>query len=458
MRTATRQTLLNLVVPAYLAACILLGGASAAGFLANMVLQLAALPILWFALLVHRDTPITRAGRSLLWLLVLLLGVFALQLLPLPPAVWRTLPQRELVARGFAMLGEPLPWLPLSLAPRRTLASLLWLLPAAAVLLGILRLGAFRLGWLAWVIAGLAMVSTLLGAIQLLDGDNSAAYFYRITNYGVAVGLFANANHFATLLLIAAPFVTALIAQSRAKRHRRQASALTIALSAVLLVVLVGLALSGSLAGVGIAVPVAGACLLILRGEGAPVPRWAMAGLAAAALGSVAIVMSQPFDNNLTSATARDDSLSRYTSFTTTWRAARDYLPAGSGIGTFLPIYRQYENPRTTISTYVNHAHSDPIEIALEAGLPGIALMLLVLAWWVRRSFAIWSDAQSGPFLRAATIASGAVIAHSSVDYPLRTAAISALFAMCLAIMTDPRERTLGRRKQEEPAARHVVA
>ena len=38
---------------------------------------------------------------------------------------------------------------------------------------------------------------------------------------------------------------------------------------------------------------------------------------------------------------------------------------------------------------------------------------------------------------RAAVIASAAILAHSLVDYPLRTAAISALFAMCLAFLAD---------------------
>ena len=76
------------------------------------------------------------AGRQLLVLTALMLLVPLIQLVPLPPSIWTALPGRAPVADGFRLLGQPLPWLPMSLAPARTVASLLWLLPALAVLLG----------------------------------------------------------------------------------------------------------------------------------------------------------------------------------------------------------------------------------------------------------------------------------------------------------------------------------
>jgi hypothetical protein len=50
--------------------------------------------------------------------------------------------------------------------------------------------------------------------------------------------------------------------------------------------------------------------------------------------------------------------------------------------------------------------------------------------------------ADATPFARAASIASAAVLVHSSVDYPLRTGAISACFAMCLALLVERRVRS----------------
>ena len=52
----------------------------------------------------------------------------------------------------------------------------------------------------------------------------------------------------------------------------------------------------------------------------------------------------------------------------------------------------------------------------------------------------IWTkDKQPDHFARAAVIASAAIVAHSLVDYPLRTAALSTLFAVCVALMAQPR-------------------
>src|SRR5690349_19736219 len=99
----------RLLVPAYLALCILLGGASAAGYLSNMVLQLIALPIIILSLLAVRKAPIDRSGRVLLIFAAVALAVPLLYLIPLPPSVWAGLPGRADVARGYELLGQPLP-------------------------------------------------------------------------------------------------------------------------------------------------------------------------------------------------------------------------------------------------------------------------------------------------------------------------------------------------------------
>src|SRR5690349_15991711 len=121
-----RTQLLQTAVPAYLVLCILLGGASAAGALANTLLQLLAIPLLWFAFTIEEAAPMPRAGRPLLLLLALLVLLIALQLVPLPPGIWSALPGRERIAEGYRLLGMNLPYLPVSLVPKRTWAALLW--------------------------------------------------------------------------------------------------------------------------------------------------------------------------------------------------------------------------------------------------------------------------------------------------------------------------------------------
>jgi len=454
------HTLRLALVPAFLLLCLILGGASAAGYWANMGLQLIAVAIILWATLAHRNTPMAPAGRRLIGLLLLMVSLIVAQLVPLPPSVWTPLPGREAVVEGFALLGQPLPWMPISLAPGRTVASALWLLPAIAVLLGILRLGGYKAGWLAWTLAGATIVAVIIGALQRAGGDQSPLYFYQITNFGSATGFFSNANHMATLLVVAVPFLAALYLNAQGKgRSVQRSSGLFFILAGAMAVVCVGLAVNGSLAGVGLAVPVLAASAMMILSKARRVPLWAIGLIALLTAGSVAAVFSTPFGNNLTNDTAKISQESRYVSFSRSMDAAGDFMPAGSGIGTFKEIYQSREDPAAVTKTYMNHVHSDLIELALETGAAGLLLILLFLFWWGGRVIAIWRAGEADHYARAATIASAAILAHSLVDYPLRTAAIGALLAMCCALMADPRPRARrGKAASPEKQARHLSA
>lgn len=444
---------------AYLTLCLVLGGASAAGLWSNLLLQLLAVAMIFIALIVRPSQSPTRAGTRLMVLLGLVFGVVAVQLLPLPPALWTLLPGREPVAEGFRLLNQPLPWLPISLAPHDTITSALWLLPAVAVLLWVLR-HPVKETWLAWVLVAMVVLSVLIGAMQITGGDDSPWYFYDVTNYGVTVGFFANANHLATLLLATVPFLGALYLTLRGSGRLRQKTAgLAVILGGFYAVVIVGLGINGSLAGLGLMVPVTGATVLLLLRD-RKLPGWALALLLLFTAASVAAVFSGRFDNNLISEEAQSSTFSRYTTFTVSLDAAKDHLPFGSGVGTFQAIYRTYEDPERVTSMYMNHVHSDWIELFLETGLLGLSVIFLFLGWWGRRAVAIWRAPEPDYFGRAASIATAAIIAHSLVDYPLRTVAISAIFAACCALMARS-GRLLGResrRPTEKRAARHLEA
>ena len=265
------MTLRHTLIPAYLVLCILLGGASLAGWMANLVLQLLALPIIVWALMrEQKGQPVP--ARTLVALTAAMVAVVLIQLIPLPPALWANLPGRAHVAEGFELLGQPLPWLPLSLNPEGTVASLLWLLPAIAALLGIVRLGAYRSSLLAWCLIAVTVVSVMVAAMQLTGGRGSPFYFYRVTNFGSGVGFFANSNHQATLLLCTLPFVAALYADRGRSRSVRSASGLAVVLAGVAMILAVGIAINGSLAGVGLGLAVALASLVLLRYRSKAVP------------------------------------------------------------------------------------------------------------------------------------------------------------------------------------------
>jgi O-antigen ligase len=138
-------------------------------------------------------------------------------------------------------------------------------------------------------------------------------------------------------------------------------------------------------------------------------------------------------------------------------KAARDFMPLGSGIGTFQRVYALYEDhDRLDTSTYVNHAHNDYLEIALETGVPGLIVLGLFLVWWARLAWRVWRPVDVDPFARAGAVGSAVILIHSLVDFPLRTAAIGTCFALCLALLTRQRA-TPAPQNSDLWSTRHVV-
>jgi O-antigen ligase len=444
----------HFVVPVYLLACLLLGGASAAGYMANLLLQIAALPLIGWSLWQLVQAKPAPQIRAPLGLLALLVVVALLQLVPLPPSVWTMLPGRGPVAEGYRLLGLPLPWLPLSLAPNGTVASLLWLLPAFAVLLAILTLGLFRARWIGGVIVTVTLASVALGALQVIGGTDGA-YFYRTTNYGQAVGFFANSNHNATLLLVCIPFLAALQATFLQKgASPRSASAIRLLVGGAYAVIIVGLLINSSLAGIGLGVPVALSTWLIFGRHRPAFRRGLVIATVLASTAAIILIAVGPFGNNLFGEQRNYSELSRQTSFALTFRGARAYFPIGSGLGSFQSVYHTQEPLTSVTTTFMNHAHSDWLELLLETGIAGIVLVGLFLAWWFIRMRAIWGADKPDPFAQAAVIATAAIMLHSVVDYPLRTAALSAVFAACIGLMTGARPYI--RRSRTSSSARHL--
>ena len=128
---------------------------------------------------------------------------------------------------------------------------------------------------------------------------------------------------------------------------------------------------------------------------------------------------------------------------------------AGSGIGTFEQVYRMNENPAAVDHYYVNHAHNDYLELAIETGLPGLLLLLLFLAWWGNSVWRMVRSPAADHYAMAGAIASAAILLHSVVDYPLRTAAMGAVFAMSLALIVE--SRRTARSETDLRPVRHVV-
>ena len=442
-----------LIAPAYLFACLILGG-SAQGIWQNMILQLTGVAIIAWAAAAKSDETLSSAARQLLLLAALAILVVALQMIPLPPSVWTHLGGRGAVAEGFRALGKPLPPEPVSLTPAAGLDALLGIIPPLAIVCAMVRLKAYRAKWLATALIAATLAGIALGALQVVAANplESPLYLYEDTNWGKAVGFFANADHMATLLVMTIPFLAALAAAAKSSGMQRFSAIVAITAGIAILVV-VGLALNGSLAGYGLALPVIAASALIVLPPGNRLRLWVIALAGLLVIGSVVALETTAIGSSELGTHATSSVQSRGEIAVTTAHAVKDFMPLGSGLGSFRRVYSLYEQPEQVTDVYVVHAHNDYLELVLELGLAGVVLIVLFLVWWVASVWRVWRTAEAGPFARAAAISSAVVLVHSMVDFPVRTAAIAACFGMCAALLADsrgppPNEKAQLRRKR----------
>ncbi len=414
----------------YLILCLVLGGASAAGVVANAVLQLTAIGLIG-AIIVPGTLPVASSLRTLLLLVAAFAGILMLQLVPLPYPIWSILPGRAAVTDAFVLAGAGTPWLPISLTPDATIAALLSLLPALAMILAVMNASPAGQRDALVALLGFALLSVLLGGLQRAGGDESLLYAYAFTNRGSAVGLFANRNHLGTLMLCTLPFVAAL-ANERPRMAARMAA------GAVALVIAAGAILTGSRAAIGLLAPVlAGSAAMMLHGNRV-VRANIWPGLVAGVgiLTAAAIVLLAHGGGG-----GEDPARSQHRAVIgeTTLRAAVDSLPIGSGGGSFAAVYPAYEDTAAVTPEYTNHAHDDYAEMLLELGIPGAVLVMAAWIAWCMRVVAIWGVAGAdADRARAGAVALAAILAHSLVDYPLRTAAIAAVAGLAAALLASP--------------------
>jgi O-antigen ligase len=445
------------VVPVYILLCIVLGG-STQGYWGAAILQLLAIAIIGWSLLTPDRLQLSGAAKGLFAIAALTVLLPIIQLVPLPPGLWTAIPGRDLIIEGFRLLGQPLPSLPISLTPYETMATILTLLPPLAVLAGMLIGGAYRASWIVIAVLIGTFAAVLLGALQVSSGDpvQSPWYLYSRTNHGLATGFFANCNHLATLLVVGIPMLFALVSELRKRsKHASSVSAMMLMAIGALLMLLVGIFLTGSLAVLLLALPVVLISATLLMPETIRL-RGPAIGVAVISIVAMGVVYMTPIHDKLMSSN-QTSFASRQTIWSDSVPAIGDHIALGSGVGSFQRVYRQYEDHSAVDRTFVNHAHNDYIEIIMETGIPGILLLAAFFFWWASRAVPIWRAGALDRYAVAASIASAAVLIHSLVDYPLRTATISAIMAACLAKMARPRVTEGSDTPDLWPSTRHVA-
>ena len=312
------------------------------------------------------------------------------------------------------------------------------------------------------VVLAVGTVSVFIGLLQVAQGPESSWRFFAITNPTEAVGFFANRNHFAalgyTLVLFAAAFASNAAIRAGKVNSLRHLDTISLvpALAAfcLLIVLLSGEAMARSRAGLSLTmVALFGAFALGVsdRRVGSELlakKAWLTPSKLITAAMALALVLAVQFALYRILQRFEVDPLTdaRISFIPTTLKAALAYLPFGSGLGTFVPVYAIFEKPQDTLlNVYANHAHNDAAELFLETGLIGVALAGAFLYWLGRRALQIWRSMPAPgardvdwSLARAATLIIALILVHSLVDYPLRTGAMTAIVALCCGLLTKP--------------------
>ena len=438
------------------AACLILGGATRSGFLSDVILAFLAIPLLALGVWRLFDTDVTGRMRWALWFCAALVVTPLLQLVPIPSSLWALLPHREMSAGSFALIGEDVPWMPMSVSPEATWLSALSLLPPLSLFVGILLLGYRERRWLSLVILAVGLISVFLGLLQVAQGPTSPLRFFQFTNLNDAVGFFANRNHFAALIyalvLIASAWAVnagAAAASSWSRREFDTASTIAaVGCFTLLVLLLAAQAVARSRAGMGLTiVALLGAFALGASNQRDTAEASATRRLLFAAI-AIAIVLTVQFALYRILQRFGEDPVddARWIFLRNTSHAVLAYLPFGAGVGTFVPVYHLFERPQDVLANwYITRAHNDVVEALMETGIFGLALMVWFVGWLGRRALEVWRTtppSTANPIdwslVKASSLIPPLLIANSLVEYPLRTSAIMAIAAFACALLIEP--------------------
>jgi O-antigen ligase len=442
---------LFLVCVAVVVSCLLLGGGTRPGFLSDVVVQLAAIPLLLMALRRLAGLSSVRGARWTLLFCVALVLVPLIQLVPLPPVLWTALPNREALQQAVAFAAADMPWMPVSVSPRATWLAVVSLLPPIAIFLATLLLGYRERRALSLILIAVGLVGVFLGLAQVAEGPTSSLRFFQVTNLTEAVGFFANRNHLAAALYALTLFAAAWAVDAAAPPAPGQARLDTgwvvplLASFTVLVILVAAQAMTRSRAGLGLTI-----AALIGATAVAACDRRNASGVTPARLllgaTALAVVFAAQFSLYRLLERFGDDPLrdARVTLARVTTEAAQLYMPLGSGVGTFVPAYALQQKPEDApIEAFANRAHNDVLELWLEAGIAGLVLVALFLAWLLARSVQLWRRSAPGAGIdlalaRSASIVILLIVAHSVVDYPLRTGTMMAIMAFACGLLVAP--------------------
>lgn len=424
-----------------------------------LILELAALGL--FAHILQRPAFRAHLPKSFLAALGLFALLPLLQLVPLPESAWSALPGREAYAATLAALSgdNAVGSRSFSLVPYATEAAWLTLLPPLAVFLLAVGLPDRQLKLAVFVFLGMATFQAVLGLAQY--GTGSVAVLLHGPGLATqnARGTYASYDHLAGLLEMALPIALGMLAyhwhgvrqqarryhgkglRARLARFLTQEAGInrTFLFAAMSLAILLGLVFTRSRSGIALAMlGILLAALLFARRVGGRISGvttvLGVLGIALAVeIGLVPVLQRFGMD-------ATEDA--RWSIFAGSLGAIREFLPLGSGVGTYPEVFRGFQ-PAEVSGHFINHAHNDYLEWLAETGLVGGALALVFLGFYIYGWRRVWKK-QEWTALRFMQLGAGIslllLMLHSLVDFNLHIPANAIYFAFLAAVFLHRQE------------------
>ena len=462
--SAGRPSVALLILGLLLLVTFAFGGSARGDELGIIVLRPGSVVALALSLYLVKAEHI-RKHRFWTWWLASIVALTLLHLIPLPPALWHLLPGRELAVELDALMGSSALWRPISLSPELTRNALWSLTTPLACYFLMIQLSRQDIVRVLLLVIVLGVVSGLISVIQISQGPGSIAYFYRITNFGQGVGLFANRNHQAVLLVCLMPigFGLATIAMKVDVGLNRAAASVVaqwgLGLGAIFVFILV--MVTGSRAGLVLYLVAMIQVFGFARKKGyfsrkstEAAKHRTVAGklfhdarlwflLLPVAMVTGALVSGRDVAfQRLTDTSSEIEPRIRIAD--TLYRAISAYFPVGSGIGTFDPVFRIHEGSDLLAPRYWNHAHNDWAELLMTGGVPAVAIVAAALWWFLK--FIVFNKNQKSqrPEIEAFQFVGACVLVlvalSSIVEYPLRVPILSCLFVISIVLVSRARE------------------
>lgn len=403
---------------------------------------------------------VQQLGRPMLLLLTMLLLLPLLQLIPLPFPLWSTLTAQS----GFTaalQLAEPgyHQARPVSLSPALTEFAWLALLPSVLVFVYSFSLKTSVLRALVPVFLVIAAFEAVLGLAQYGAGLSSS-------------GTYANRDHLAGMLEMALPLSLALLAASlgsvvssqrryyRSWRTKLRAWLYTYCSRSTLyamlsLGLLLGLIFTRSRSGIVLVMLMVVLCAIAFssrlggRNVYGMMGTWVAAGLSLAVLvGLVPVLDRFAYEDPLKDA--------RWTIYSSVLQAVNDYLPLGSGAGTFSQAFQRF-HPNELTNVFINHAHNDYLEWVMEGGIVAAVIIIGLLVLYALRWLTLMMQAGAWSTFKFIQVGAGIglflILLHSLVDFNLHIPANQIYFAFLAALFFHHAEQE--EPKDDTPSAHH---